>query len=533
MKEGFRQSMAWLHTWAGLLVGWVLFFVYLTGTLGYVQYEITRWMEPEKPMVSEVPSTQDLLPHALDILSTRAPNGAHWFVNFPGGRRGTTLRIAWETRAVEGREGLEDFFSEDYDPTTGALITGIRKTDGGRRLYQMHYNLSYMSRDLAIRLVGICTMFMFVAMISGIIVHKKIFRDLFTFRPGRGQRSWLDGHNVLAVTSLPFHLMITYTGLVFFALTYMPIGPAVLYGDNGADKFSADVFEYDDPDPSLSKHVAEMADLPLMMADASQRWGGTVAPISFDIENPGRVISRVTIRPPEDYAISSFVGVLVFDGVTGEMVNDFGAGMSNAADTHDVLTGLHEGVFAGALLRVLYFLSGLAGTAMIGTGLILWSVKRKAKLAQKQKPPLGIEIVDRLNLGTLIGLPIAIAAYFWANRLVPVGIENRADIEVNVMFVVWAVMFIHPVWRPLHTAWVEQLYIASAAFALLPIVNFLTTDRHLGITIPHGDWVLAGFDLTALVVALAFGLVARHMQGKGKTTRLFRPFSRVKTDGVP
>ena len=23
MKEGFRQSMAWLHTWSGLLVGWV------------------------------------------------------------------------------------------------------------------------------------------------------------------------------------------------------------------------------------------------------------------------------------------------------------------------------------------------------------------------------------------------------------------------------------------------------------------------------------------------------------------------------
>ena len=25
MKNGFRQSMAWLHTWSGLLVGWVLF----------------------------------------------------------------------------------------------------------------------------------------------------------------------------------------------------------------------------------------------------------------------------------------------------------------------------------------------------------------------------------------------------------------------------------------------------------------------------------------------------------------------------
>jgi uncharacterized iron-regulated membrane protein len=35
MKEGFRQSMAWLHTWSGLLVGWVLFMVFAAGTASY------------------------------------------------------------------------------------------------------------------------------------------------------------------------------------------------------------------------------------------------------------------------------------------------------------------------------------------------------------------------------------------------------------------------------------------------------------------------------------------------------------------
>ena len=54
MKEGFRQSMAWLHTWTGLVVGWILFFVFLTGTAGYVQIELTRWMQPEKALQSNV-----------------------------------------------------------------------------------------------------------------------------------------------------------------------------------------------------------------------------------------------------------------------------------------------------------------------------------------------------------------------------------------------------------------------------------------------------------------------------------------------
>lgn len=33
MKEGFRQAMAWLHTWTGLIFGWLLFAIFLTGTL--------------------------------------------------------------------------------------------------------------------------------------------------------------------------------------------------------------------------------------------------------------------------------------------------------------------------------------------------------------------------------------------------------------------------------------------------------------------------------------------------------------------
>lgn len=32
---GFRQANAWLHTWVGLLLGWLLYAVFLTGTLSF------------------------------------------------------------------------------------------------------------------------------------------------------------------------------------------------------------------------------------------------------------------------------------------------------------------------------------------------------------------------------------------------------------------------------------------------------------------------------------------------------------------
>ena len=47
MKEGFRQAMAWLHTWTGLIFGWLLFAIFLTGTLSYFKEEISHWAQPE------------------------------------------------------------------------------------------------------------------------------------------------------------------------------------------------------------------------------------------------------------------------------------------------------------------------------------------------------------------------------------------------------------------------------------------------------------------------------------------------------
>jgi len=47
MAKGFRADMTWLHTWSGLIVGWLLFVIFVTGTSSYYRGEITLWMQPE------------------------------------------------------------------------------------------------------------------------------------------------------------------------------------------------------------------------------------------------------------------------------------------------------------------------------------------------------------------------------------------------------------------------------------------------------------------------------------------------------
>ena len=50
----------------------------------------------------------------------------------------------------------------------------------------------------------------------------------------------MDGHNALSVLGLPFHLMITFSGLVLFMGMLMPAGILAVYDD--ARQFSDEVF---------------------------------------------------------------------------------------------------------------------------------------------------------------------------------------------------------------------------------------------------------------------------------------------------
>ena len=46
MLQNFRQSMAWVHTWFGLALGFVLVVVFFFGSLSVFDREIDRWAIP-------------------------------------------------------------------------------------------------------------------------------------------------------------------------------------------------------------------------------------------------------------------------------------------------------------------------------------------------------------------------------------------------------------------------------------------------------------------------------------------------------
>ena len=508
MKAGFRQIMAQVHGWAGLLVGWLLYFVFVTGTIGYFNPEIDHWMRPEEPSAAMLPTPDVVVSQAMAHLHRRGAGAANWTIALPGYRGQGLTDIRWRGGA-DGKDGRESI-----DPATGqTFVRVVRDTGGGRALYVMHYELRYMPDIWGIWAVGVAAMAMLLAIVTGVITHKKIFRDFFTFRPGKRQRSWLDAHNLLSVAALPFCLMITYSGLVFFDYQYVFAAPRIVYGAGNEDRFYAerDPRERDD-DGGGTGPAASMAPTDTMLAIAQRHWGaGQVGRIS--IEHPERAGARVTLHRHPSTILRSGGDALIFDGVSGRTLGLSAARTAVIGTFRAGLLGLHEGLFASGVLRWLYFLSGCAGTAMVATGLILWTSKRREKADRLGiEPPTGVRVAEPLNAGVIAGLPVGIAAYFWANRLLPIGMANRADWEIHSLFLTWAAMLLWAGIVSPQRAWTRLLWTGAVAFGLLPVINAVTTGRHIALALAKGDGLFVGFDLTMLVAATLSGSIAIRMR---------------------
>ncbi|MDP7591122.1 MAG: PepSY-associated TM helix domain-containing protein [Litorilituus sp.] len=503
MKSGFRQSMAWLHTWVGLLVSWLLYFIFLTGTLGYFDSEIDQWMSPETP-VFQVDGRQ-VIPVASKFLLENAQKSDRWRIYLPVTRSSSYLWISYQKN--KGKR-----HSATLNPYTGEKLVK-RSTAGGQTLYKMHYRLRYLPRKIAYYIVGICTMFMLLALVTGVVVHKKIFKDFFTFRRGKKPSSWLDGHNALSVMSLPFHFMITLSGLLMLLYTLMPLVINAHYGfeKDARTQFFNDYFPRGEASEPTGVS-AEMLSLEILY-DKAQQLVGKDNIISFSITAVNDVNAQAKFnlihKKPSDSEAS-----IVLNAITGELISK-NLQEKGSKSFYHILLALHEGLFANTSLRWLYFLSGILGTGMIASGMILWTVKRRNKAKKNGGGNLGYRMTEGINVASIIGLPIAIGAYFLANRLLPLDIAERAAWEINCLFIVWGLMTIHGILRAIFksadNAWVEQLNLAAAVFLLIPLISTITAPKNLFTSLVETNWVFISIEIISLLVAFSCLFLARYL----------------------
>ena len=541
-RPGLRQTMAWLHTWSGLWLSWLLFAIFLTGTLAVFEEPIGHWMRPEHAMheaatAAAAPPPPDRarrLAFGAAYMAAHQAGADMWEI-WPADHGADNALFAYWLDA-QGR-----YQSAQLNPLNGAVAAPAdagaggegRATHGGQHFVVFHYQLQ--GGKVGLWVVALATMVMLVALVSGVITHKRIFQDFFTFRPAKGQRSWLDAHNAAAVLSLPFHFMIAYTGLAIFALTYVP---AALWAQYGAGSDATRRFETQleaQRKAPRSGRALAVPDLEPFALRAERAMGQQARAVVLD--HPGDAAMRICVYGwNEDAAartrLGGSSGMACYAAAGGAQldVRQPGQPGGGALLARQVIAALHMGSYGGVTVKWLYFILGATGAAMMGSGAILFMLKRRVRSGAEfgAATARAYRWIEAANVAAIAGLALACVAYLWANRLIPLGIGQRADWEVRAFFVVWALAAAHALLRAPARAWIEQLAALAALGLLLPLLNLLSTGDSLAAQFGRGDWESACVELVGVGVGLVSGRAAWRLR-----QRLAQPAASASASAGP
>lgn len=537
MHNSFRQAMAWLHTWFGLVLGFVLMAAFFFGALSVFDREFDRWAMPATRFEPQpMPSFEQVLrpafermqptPETIEQMRPRVngdmPRHFDTVVSWSAytTHRDPVLALYAGYEVPNAKDPEEAIWAYGtIDPRNGTALRDDQLKIGSEFFYPMHYSLTWDWKNLGFWIVGFSALVMLAALVSGVVMHRKLFREFFTFRPDKARlRSTLDLHNLTGVVALPFHFFFAFTGLVIFAAAYyFPVGHTQLHE---LHDLHAQVEAQETGLPHDRAGVpAGLAPVDAMVAEAQRRWAAKdkAGDVGFLVlQHVGDANGYVSV-----YRAGTDRIALVGDGVhfkasTGELIRE-DPPATPVGRVSEFLTGLHLQHFRHWLLRWLYVLGGLAGAVCIATGFIFFVEKRKRQHAQQGRQ--GARVVDALAVTTVTGMILATLGILVANRLLPEALPGRGDWEKYAFWGTWCLALMHAVLRSApvskglpNPAWREQS-LAIAIFALAAVgLNWLTTGDHLLRTLSMGYWPVAGIDLVLLATAGVSLWVARRLK---------------------
>jgi uncharacterized iron-regulated membrane protein len=531
MLNNFRISMTWVHTWFGLVLGYVLMICFFFGALSVFDREIDRWAIPKTRFEPQpLPSFDNLLkpifdqmqPHPVDMAAT----ADRVIGNLPDPKtmpmaslyaytthRDPVLSIGAEFSIPNKPKNSSDDHLHVHgwatiDPRTGESIPDDSLKIGSQWFYPMHYSLNWHWKNIGYWVVGLAALVMLAALVTGVIIHRKIFREFFTFRPEkRVQRSTLDLHNMTGVVALPFHFFFALSGLIIFAGIYLPVGSTMLkplhdqHGILEAERTGL---------PHEPAGIAvPLASVDAMVVEAKRRWAARdmAGEVGFlFIDHLGDQNSFVSIYRAGSDRVALVGEAIHFKASSGEVLRE-DPPRTVVSEINEFMTGLHLQHFEHWLLRWLYVVGGLLGCVCIATGFIFFVEKRKQQ--HNKTNSQGARVVDALAVTAVTGMLIATISMLVVNRLLPADLAGKGDWETNAFWGGWLLAFFHSAWRSspvaragFNPAWREQCWAIALLAITAVLLNWMSTGDHLVKTLFTQTYLaVAGVDLSLLATA--------------------------------
>jgi uncharacterized iron-regulated membrane protein len=376
------KLMVAVHGWSGIVLGLLLYAVVFTGMAAVFAEEIGIWSAGHVETHSVFERKIDRM---VRNLGARTPAKYHEGVDLfeigdhdlgvffhhhetkPSGElisRGIYYQLNRDGGIVSETSGTsEDVFGPRNDDALSSFLVDT------------HVRL-HVPDPWGLLLTGILGLAMLVAAISGLLIHRHLFKDIFTLRrkasPVLVDR---DRHSVAGSWSLPFAFLLAFTGsfFSFFGTVGVPIVAMAAFGGD-QQAFSDTVFgNPGKPDPR--PHA--IGNLDRVTADAIRRTGE--APTFISIDNFGRADSKITtFHHPGAGNIAPVT--LVYHGATAafdRVKPSIGTQPSTGGTLTAIMAPLHFGDFAGLLSKAVWFGLGFAMCYVTLTGLRLWLTRRR------------------------------------------------------------------------------------------------------------------------------------------------------------
>ncbi len=462
-----------LHTWCGVVSALFLIVCFLAGALTLFLDDLNRWAAPPPPSVMPAPDARqqaqllDYMAAHPEITTTftlhlrttaDAPAPLSW------ARDGEQF---WATRDANGQWRR---FSAPL-PALGEVLDDLHRTAG-------------IPGAVGGYTMGVVAVLYALALISGtVLLLPRLKRQLFALRPEGGRRrAWLDLHNLLGLTALPFHLVIAITTAVF--VFYAPLEQAMRALSPAADTDVAEAAGQGELLPPATLLARAQAFAPALQAER----------MVFDALDDRAEALVVVLGGTATGGRRLYVALNPYGGAL--RYRNSGGSFYHAAS--DAFAALHFGNYGGYPLRWLYFVLALAGAVLFYTGNLLWLDKR----ARGERRD--VRLLAALTVGTSCGAICGMATMLLTARfqpLLPLAAETLAHASYYLPFLAANAYAL----RRGAGATAVLLCISIVLLCAIPATTGLAAAGWL----PFAPRLLLPVDATALLLALTLYPFAR------------------------
>ncbi|GBQ13212.1 PepSY-associated TM helix domain-containing protein [Swaminathania salitolerans] len=509
-----------VHSWVGIVTGLFLFVAFYAGAITMFAPALDTWLTPKT-----------VLPPPVSLAGTPALL-EKVFAAYPESRKQYTIvldpdadrpaRVMWPLETGRHGHGQRPAMMMAALDERGTLVTATRMPSvTAQTIDIVHERMGVpLPETPALLFMGVVTLAYTVALVSGIVVFlPALARGVFAVRlVGSIRRKWLDLHNLLGFCSLPFHVVMALTSVIFAfhgtiaGVQMAGLSPAAHDGASMMARFMASIPRPSPPGPDagmlpparvLAVLAREAPDFEAVSLDYGPLFGPpTGAPPMLRVNGYDR---RHIMRGPEG-------GMVTLDPYTGAVLwRDYMPGLQSGGFA--VLTAffaLHFGSYGGAPIRWAYLVLGFAGAFLFYTGNRLWIVvrRRRERSAGSCVDTRGTRILSRLTTGCSAGCMSSIAVLLGQAMLMPGGLEASSSL-VLYHLVFWAFMAL---------AFVPHLA-ARAIFALSGGIHIVLAAIVIS---SHARWDLTACCLAVLSLCLGCllcGFVPRAPGGRGRQGR--------------